>query len=308
MSFLSRSFGLAIGYAADRVVGEPPDAVHPMIGVGSALTKLESACYRDSKLAGSVHVAIAVGGALLIGQGLHRVTGPILSTALSVAMCSSSNMLGAVATEVEGHLLAGDLDGARRVLPSLVGRRPDGLGESEIARAVVESVAENTVDGVTATMVWALVGGAPLVFAHRITNTLDAMIGHRNETYLNFGWASAKLDDALNWVPARATALAVAALSGRRVVEIASVIRRDGGNHPSPNGGQIEAAVAAALHLTLGGTNNYDGTEEVRGTLGNGSPPMGADIGRSVIVTRRASTALCASAICVALARSVLRH
>ena len=144
-------------------------------------------------------------------------------------------------------------------------------------RAVVETVAENTVDAVTAPLWWATIGGAPAVLAHRAINTLDAMVGHRNERYRQFGWASARADDVVNWIPARLTAVAVAAVRPRRAAAIARTVRRDAPRHPSPNGGVVEAAFAAALDVRLGGTNTYGDVVEDRGTLGDGRPPTPDD-------------------------------
>lgn len=297
--FMRRALGAGLGYAIDRRFGEPPDAVHPMIAVGNRLGRLESMLYRDRRANGVAHALCAVGAASAVGIGLRRLLGPFASTALTVAVSSSSKMLGSMATEVAAALEEAAveqvppeqdrLDAARHRLRSLVGRDTSMLDETQISRAVVESVAENTVDGVTATLFWAMVFGPPAVLAHRVTNTLDAMVGHRNERYQNFGWASARLDDVLNWLPARLTAgtIAVAATSSTR--HVITVVRRDGAKHPSPNGGQVEAAVAGALGIELGGTNDYGGVLEVRGPLGDGRAPQPADIRAAVALTRRAS-------------------
>lgn len=289
---MSRALGTAVGYAIDRRFGEPSDAVHPMIAMGNGLTRLESMLYRDRRSSGVAHVACAIGTATVLGQGVRLLVGPLASTTLTVAVCSSSKMLGSTALDVGTALQTGGIDEGRRQLRSLVGRDPSTLDEEEVSRAVVESVAENTVDGVTATLFWAVVGGPSAVLAHRVTNTLDAMVGHRNDRYRNFGWASARLDDALNWVPARLTAGAIALATPGRTGEVLSIVKRDGAKHPSPNGGRVEAAVAGALGITLGGVNDYGGTVEVRGPLGDGRAPEPSDIAPAVNVTRRASDLL----------------
>src|SRR5690606_23782143 len=146
--------------------------------------------------AGAVHAACGIGLAVGAGVGLDRLVGRRVATALAVALCSAGRMLDDEARGVARLLEAGDLDGARHALRALVGRTADGLDEAGIVRAVIESVAENSVDAVTATVLWAAVGGAPAALGHRAVNTLDAMVGHRTARLARFGWASARLDDA----------------------------------------------------------------------------------------------------------------
>jgi len=179
-------------------------------------------------------------------------------------------------------LATGDLDRARDRLPALVGRDPSTLDADEIARAVVESVAENTTDAVVAPAFWALVAGAPGALGYRATNTLDAMVGHHSDRYERYGWASARLDDAANWIPGRLTAALVVAARPERAATIVRTVRRDAANHPSPNAGVAEAAFAAALGLTLGGTNRYGDRLEHRAELGDGRPPQVGDIAAAV--------------------------
>src|SRR3954452_4670412 len=156
---------------------------------------------------------------------------------------------------MQHSLAGGDLEAARAALPVLAGRDPRGLGQEELARATVESVAENTSDAAVAPLFWGAVAGVPGLLTYRAVNTLDAMVGHRSERYERFGWAAARLDDLANWVPARITAGLTALLapvvegSPRRALE---VCWRDGGKHPSPNAGPVEAAFAGALGRTLG--------------------------------------------------------
>jgi adenosylcobinamide-phosphate synthase len=195
-------------------------------------------------------------------------------------------MLGDVALDVHGALVAGDLDRARALLPTLVGRDPSSLDADEIARAVVESVAENTVDAVVAPALWAAVAGAPGALGHRAINTLDSMVGHRSARYEEFGWASARIDDAAAWVPARATAALVAIARPARARDVWRIVRRDAAAHPSPNAGVAEAAYGAALELRLGGENRYDHGVERRNELGDGKPPTPEDIPRAVTLLR----------------------
>jgi adenosylcobinamide-phosphate synthase len=183
----------------------------------------------------------------------------------------------------------GDLDAARRRAPALVGRDPAHLDAGELARAAVESVAENTGDAIVAPLFWCAVAGAPAAAAYRAANTLDAMVGHRSERYLEFGWAAARLDDAANWVPARLGVALVALVAGS--FGPARTARRDGRSHPSPNAGLLEAAFAGALGVRLGGRNVYDGRAQLRPALGDGRPPAAADIRRAVRLSRAVSLA-----------------
>lgn len=289
----------AAGLIFDRFIGEPPDRFHPVVILGSALGWLEQQTYRDSRLAGVIHLSIATASTAFTVRRFERLAGPTLVGSLSVGIAVAGTMLHRIALEVAAELEAGDLDGARGSVTALVGRDPATLDEAEIVRAVIESVAENTVDAVTATLFWAAVAGPTGVWVHRTVNTLDAMVGHRNDRYQRFGFASARVDDAMNWVPARLTALAVAVAVPNRSADVLRTAVRDGGNHPSPNGGVVEAAFAGALDITLGGSNNYGGTIEIRGPLGDGAPPELSHIVRTTDIARR--TAMIFSAAMVAL-------
>ena len=161
----------------------------------------------------------------------------------------------------------------------MCGRDPAGLDAASLARAVVESVAENTSDAVVAPLVWGAVAGLPGLAAYRAVNTLDAMVGYRTPRHANFGWAAARLDDAANWVPARLTGLLAAACApaaGGRAASTLHAMHRYGGRHPSPNAGRCEAAFAGALGVRLGGTNVYAGHTEHRPALGDGRAPGSA--------------------------------
>ncbi len=284
--------GAVAGVAIDSAVGEPPLAWHPVARFGSAMIAVERRTYRNTRAAGVVHLAIGVGAAMAVGFGARRLMGPLLATAAATALASAGRMLDAEALGIADHLSAGDLPAARVALCALAGRTPDDLDESEIARAVIESVAENSVDAVVSSMMLGIVGGAPAVLAHRATNTLDAMIGHHSERYEHFGWASARLDDVLNFLPARVAAAAVALCRPGAAQVVGETIQRDARQHPSPNGGVIEAAYAAALGVKLGGVNRYGDEAEDRGTLGDGRAPMAADIRAAVALRRQTAMVL----------------
>jgi adenosylcobinamide-phosphate synthase len=200
--------------------------------------------------------------------------------------------LAAAAENVAVPLRAGDLAASRQVLPALVGRDPSRLDGQEISRAVVESVAENTVDAIVAPVFWATVAGAPGVLAYRALNTLDAMVGHRSPRYARFGWASARADDFAAWVPARVTALLVAAVRPASATRIWMAVHTQAPSHPSPNAGVAEASFAAALGLRLGGRNRYGHGTEVRPALGDGRPPEVGDIERARALSRDVTIAL----------------
>jgi adenosylcobinamide-phosphate synthase len=291
---------VAAGLLADQLLGEPPTRWHPTARFGSAMEALERRSYAPTRLAGLAYTATGVALGWLAGRLLRRLVGRWLSTAVATAAAVAGRMLDREATRVGEHLERGDLDGARRAVRALVGRRAEQLDTAGLARAVIESVAENTVDAVTAPVCWALAGGAPAVLVHRAVNTMDAMVGHRNERYARFGWASARLDDALNWLPARLTAYAVlAGTAGGRAGRVA-LMRRQAAAHPSPNGGLIEAAFALRLGVTVGGTNRYGTAQEDRGRLGRGPAASAGDIARAVALRRRIS--LGAAAACLAVA------
>lgn len=285
--------GAGAGLALDRWLGEPPVEPHPVAAFGSAMTGLERRWWADDVAAGRRYAAagIAIGAAtgIALGPGVGAV-------ATATWLATAGRMLGETAQGIGAHLRDGDLNAARAALPSLVGRDPAGLDEAEIARAVVESVAENTVDAVVAPAWWAAVAGAPGVLAHRAINTMDAMVGHHSDRYERFGRASARVDDAANWVPARLTAALVVAARPAHARAVWAAVRRDAPDHPSPNAGVAEAAFAAALGVRLGGANRYGERVEHRAGLGDGRPPTGADIDAAVAllgdVTRLLSTVL----------------
>lgn len=203
-------------------------------------------------------------------------------------------------------LEAGSLGGAREALSKIVGRDVSGLSEQEVVRGTVETVAESTSDGVVAPLFYMAIGGAPLALAYKAISTLDSMIGHKDERHRYFGWASARLDDGANWVPARLTAVLLVLASGlasRRAWIVGrawAILMRDGKKHPSPNSGRPEAAMAGALGVQLGGTNVYDGVPEERARLGDPGPALVASHIRLALVLMM-TTSLLAAGLVVAL-------
>ncbi|RCV48827.1 cobalamin biosynthesis protein, partial [Marinitenerispora sediminis] len=246
----------------------------------------------------------------LAGAALQHRAGPwrrALLTGAATWTVVGGAMLGREAGLVADALEAGDLAAARRRLPHLCGRDPAALDEKGIARATVESVAENTSDAVVAPLVWGALLGLPGLLGYRAANTLDAMVGHRSPRHERFGWAAARLDDVVNWAPARLTAVLTAAAApvvGGSPLRAWRTARRDGHRHPSPNAGQAEAAFAGALDVRLGGTNVYGMRVEHRPELGEGRGPGAGDIRRAVRLSRavHAAAALLAAAGSWALA------
>ena len=294
-----RALGAAAGIVLDRVLPEPPGPVHPVVLFGLAMSTFERRVHRDARSRGLAHALVGVA----LGLGAGRLVG---STTLATTNAVAGRALGEAAHAVRRALDEGDLDGARALLPALAGRDPSSLSEAELARAVVESVAENTVDAVVAPAFWGAVAGAPGAFGFRAVNTLDSMVGHRSARYANYGWASARLDDALAWLPARLTAALVAVVRPRAAREIWAAVRTQAPAHPSPNAGVSEAAFAAALGVRLGGTNRYGGRCEERAPLGMGRAPSVADIERAVRLSEHVSAAMVAGLALIGAATAVL--
>ena len=301
-----RVAALASALVLDRLLGEPPDRYHPVALFGRGMSRLEEGMWADRRSVGTLYTTGGVAAAALTGAALSgaratrsrstRGSGGRRWAALAAAtwVAVAGRALEEAAGVVDRALAANDLDRARRDLRSLVGRRTDDLDEEGIVRAVVESVAENTVDAVTAPLLWAALGGAPAVLAYRAVNTLDAMVGHRSPRHERFGWASARTDDVANWIPARLTALLVAAVRPHRAGAVRRAVAEQAPAHPSPNAGVVEAAFAAALGLRLGGVNNYAGRIEDRPLLGWGRSPARADIGAACRLSRHVTAALIA--------------
>lgn len=278
----STALGLALGFALDRIFADPR-RYHPVAGFGSAAAALEEVTYADERQAGVAHEVIAVGAVLGIGAIAARAG--VLATALATWTALGGRSLARAGHAMAERLDAGDLDGARELLPSLCGRDPSVLDADGLARAALESVAENTSDATVAPLLWGAVAGVPGLLGYRAVNTLDAMIGYRNERYLRFGWAAARTDDLANVVPARVTGVLTAALAplvGGTPGAAWRAWRRDAAKHPSPNAGVVEASMAGALGVRLGGRTQYRHGAELRPTLGDGPAPTTADLRRAV--------------------------
>lgn len=222
-------------------------------------------------------------------DGARHPLGAIAATAVATWIVLGGTSLAGEAAAMGRLLRHGDIPAARVRLSHLCGRDAETLDADELARATVESIAENTCDAVVAPLLWGAVAGVPGLLAYRAINTLDAMVGHRGPRYARFGWAAARLDDAANYVPARVTAYAAALFApavGGSTRRALRVLRRDGADHPSPNAGPCEAAYAGALDVRLGGRNFYGGRDDRRGPFGDGSAPTPRDIARAIRLSR----------------------
>lgn len=289
----ARAAGLMIGIVADAALGDPRRG-HPVAGFGTLAGRLERRLYRDSRAAGAAYAAILTGGVVLAGALAERALAgrPAARTALTAV--STWAVLGGTSLVREGEALAealdaGDRAAARARIPSLCARDPELLDTAGMARAGVESLAENTSDAVTGPLVWGAVAGVPGLLGYRAVNTLDAMVGYRSPRHARFGWAAARLDDLANLVPARlaaAVTVAVAPLVGGAPRDAVRAWRRDAAGHPSPNAGPVEATAAGALGLRLGGTTTYAYGVEERPSLGDGRPPGLADLHRAARLSR----------------------
>jgi adenosylcobinamide-phosphate synthase len=301
--------GLLAGVALDSLLGDPRRH-HPVAGFGQAAAALERRLYAPTRPRGALYTAACVLLAAAPAALASRLTRrhPLArgaAVAITVWAVTGGRSLRSEAAKTAAALDRSDLPAARAQLSALCSRDPTQLGPKEIARAVVESLAENTSDAVVGPLVWGALAGLPGLAVYRAVNTLDAMVGYRSPRYAEFGWAAARLDDVLNWAPARLTAALTAAcapLSAGDPVQAWHTARRDGGRHPSPNAGRPEAAFAGALGLRLGGASQYHGVTEHRPELGDGRPPEPSDVGRA----QRLSLAVTLAAAALAAAAAAL--
>lgn len=262
---------LPAAFALDIMLGDPHGLPHPVRWMGKLIERLEPPFRRirsDLNVGGALFAVVLIGGtwllAYLVLAAAHRVH-PILKILLEIILiyyCLSARSLNDAAMEVRQCLSQKTVQAARKKVAMIVGRDIENYKEAGLARATVETVAENLVDGVTAPLFFAAIGGAPLALAYKMANTLDSMVGYKNQTYRQFGKASARIDDVLNYLPARLSvpviALAAQILSGHGERSLKTAVC-EGANHASPNAGYAEAAFAGALAVKLNGPNYYGG-------------------------------------------------
>jgi adenosylcobinamide-phosphate synthase len=279
-------YQVAIAFGLDLLLGDPRWLPHPVKLIGRLAAALEMPLRRLvplPRLAGILAVVAVLGTtgvatwlAVQVGAHLHPVVGDLVGILL-LYTCLAARDLVHHSGRVQRALAEGDLPEARRRVGMMVGRDTDRLEEGQVVRAAVESVAENLVDGVTAPLLFALAAGPVGALLYKAVNTLDSTFGYKNERWIEFGWAAARLDDLVNWLPARLTAPLVpvaAGLLGLKPIDALRIALRDHGKHPSPNAGLAEAAVAGALGVQLGGVNYYFGRVSERPRLGDPVQPL----------------------------------
>jgi adenosylcobinamide-phosphate synthase len=285
---------VAAGLLLDATFGEPPEAIHPTVLMGRAISTFERSALtlerpESRRLAG---IALALFMPLLVFLSTARLLDAVPDKlrwflgATLISMTLSMRGLAKAAEGVERALRGQSLDKARSRVGRFVGRDTEKLSEPEVCRAAVESVAENASDGVVAPMLYGILFGAPGALAYRAINTLDSMVGHPQPPHAELGWASARLDDLANLAPSRATALAIAVVSGKPLRTL-RITHHYGSLTRSPNAGIAEAAFAGALGVVLGGTNTYNGVTREGPALGEGRVPESGDIPRAVSLMRR---------------------
>jgi len=271
---------IVFAYCMDIIIGDPEWMPHPVVWIGRAIEKTELFLRRHvhiERLAGIILLIFITGSAylvtyliVLIAKNINNILGAMISAIIIFTSLSIKTL----AKEANGVMMAlekKELGCARKLLSRIVGRDTDNLNESEVIRASVETVAENTVDGVISPLFYAFIGGPPLAIAYKAVNTLDSMVGYKNDRYRNFGWASARFDDLVNFIPARLARfmISIAAIPCALKFRDSLVISfRNGHRHPSPNSGIPEAAYAGALGVRLGGMSSYNAIVSQKPFLG----------------------------------------
>ncbi len=276
--------GAATGLLLDRVFGEPSSRYHPVALFGRLAGGIEPLFWADTRRSGGYLWTSLLIPVWILGELLE---GSFIATAVSSYLAIAEKSLFEAAASVQSALTLPDLDFARSELLSLVGRDRSELDAGDIARATVESVAENSVDAVVGVLFWGSLLGAKGALGYRSINTLDSMFGNFSDRYSNFGWTSAKLDDVANFIPARLTTLVISLLSRADLGTLRRTFRQ-ARPHPSPNAGLVEAAYAEALGIELGGELSYRGVGEFRPRVGKlGKDVVSEDIGQAVSLARK---------------------
>jgi len=274
-------FAIALAYFLDLILGDPQWFPHPVRIMGWLIKKIEPPLRRLVKyerLSGIIFAFLIVGSTWFVTfkavqwvTSFNQILGFFVSSFLLYTAFAAKD-LKVESMEVFRALKDRDLNRARKKLSMIVGRDTNNLSEQEIIRAAVETVAENTVDGIISPLFYAFLGGAPLALAYKAVSTLDSMVGYKNEKYMNFGWASARLDDLVNYIPARISALLLPVasfLTGKDGLNSWRVVLHDGRKNPSPNSGIPEAAIAGALRVQLGGVNSYNSVASSEPVIGD---------------------------------------
>ena len=304
---------IALALLLDLAWGDPRWLPHPVVQIGRMITALESPLRRmlaNERCAGILLLLLVTGAAatsawlLLKGAALFSTLAGMLAAVILSSTCLAARSLHRESALVASALAAGNMIQARQYLSYIVGRDTEYLEEPEIWRALVETVAENTSDGIIAPLFWLSVGGPVAAMTFKAVSTLDSMVGYRNERYLHMGWASARMDDLLNFIPARLTAMLMIisapllGLSGRHALKITL---RDRLKHPSPNSAHPEAAAAGALGVRLGGTSSYSGRTSFKEHIGEPRLTLNGQTYRNMIRLMYATTLLMAGVCLIAV-------
>jgi adenosylcobinamide-phosphate synthase len=286
---------LALALLLDLTLGDPRWLPHPVVMIGHLISTLEKVLRRTMRnegAAGMLLLFLTVSCAASVtwfavwgASRIHPLAGVLVAALLS-STCLAARSLQRESALVADALDAGDIATARAKLSYIVGRDTENLDEPEIWRALIETVAENTTDGIIAPLFWLTLGGPVAGMAFKAVSTLDSMVGYKNEQYLHLGWASARMDDLVNFIPARLTALLMiiaAPLAGLSLRNAATITLRDRLNHPSPNSAHPESAAAGALGIRLGGPSTYGGRESVKQFIGDPLHPIDGQAYRHMI-------------------------
>lgn len=259
---------ILIAYLIDLMIGDPQGWPHPVKMIGRLISVLDTKLNKRRKIEGFWMLGIVIVSVtsitfslLFIAYKIHIILGLLIEAIVIVTTISQKGLKDA-ALDVYQPLIRKEITIARKKLAHIVGRDTNRLDKEEIARATIETVAENTTDGITAPLFWAFFAGGTGAMIYRAINTCDSMVGYQNKQYQNFGWASAKLDDLVNWLPARITGIIMLFITTDDISTIKKSIwklRKEAGKHSSPNSGWTEASVALALGIELGGPNYYQG-------------------------------------------------
>ena len=283
---------LAVACLLDVAVGDPHWFPHPVRWMGSIVDWCDRRVHRvllspaQQRMAGVLLAVVLPAGAYAVGvlliwfgNSVDPMWGSVATVLLAWTTLAARDLIDHVVS-VQRALQSVSLMEARAAVAKIVGRDTEEMDESDIVRATVETIAESTADGIMAPLFYLVLGGAPLALAYKAISTLDSMIGHLDDRYRWFGWASARLDDAANFIPARITALLLVLSAGivsrswPAMRQAWRILLRDGSHHPSPNSGRPEAAMAGALGVQLGGINRYDGLPIERPCLGDPHQPL----------------------------------
>ncbi len=290
MLFISDWYILPLAFLLDFLLGDPVWLPHPVRWMGKAIEKLEPVMrekIKNTQLAGTCFAIILIVATYAAASIIIYVTSfihPVMGAVVEIAMvytCISAFSLRKAALDVHRALNRDGIDSARKKLALIVGRDVDRLDRQGVLRALIETVSENLVDGVISPLFWAGIGGAPLAMAYKMVNTLDSMVGYKNETYMDFGMTAARIDDLANYIPARMSVPIVACAAffmkapWKRGLEIGF---RDGMNHSSPNSGYPEAAFSGVFGVRLGGPSYYKGLLVGKPFIGETFGPVGDDV------------------------------